>query len=146
MDQIIQETAIRIQTGGAWAQPECLRRQRSPQEIRKGGWSPLEALRWKNGSVLSQQGTWESRKAFMLAPWEARIPCVIDQDAEATRASHDKIETESLFQQALSDCTPTVTQDRPRTILFFTDGSGYEGMVGASAVAPREGIFQRRHL
>jgi ribonuclease HI len=30
--------------------------------------------------------------------------------------------------------------------LFFTDGSGYEGQVGASAVAPREGIFKRRYL
>ena len=37
MDQIIQETAIRIQTGAAWAQPDCLRRRRSPAEIKKGG-------------------------------------------------------------------------------------------------------------
>jgi hypothetical protein len=143
MVQIIQETAIRIQTGAMWAQPECLRRQRSPQEIKKGGWSPLEAIRWRKDGILNQQGTWESRKAFVLAPWEARIPCVIDQDAEAARASHDKIEKESLRQAAL-DRTPTVSQGR--TILFFTDGSGYEGMVGASAVAPREGIFERRHL
>ncbi|OOQ82702.1 putative reverse transcriptase [Penicillium brasilianum] len=133
MDQIIQETAIRIQTGAAWAQPDCLRRQRSPQETRRGGWSPLEALRWKKDGILNQQGTWESRKAFILAPWEARIPCFIDQDAEAARASHDKIES---LQQA--------APDRPK--VFFTDGSGYEGMVGASAVAPREGVFQRRHL
>jgi hypothetical protein len=34
---IIQETAIRIQTGAEWAQPDCLRRQLSPQEIGKGG-------------------------------------------------------------------------------------------------------------
>jgi hypothetical protein len=68
------------------------------------------------------------------------------KDTEVARASHNKIETESLFQQALSDYTPTVIQDRPRTILFFTDSSGYEGQVGASAVAPRKGIFQRRYL
>jgi ribonuclease HI len=147
MDQIIQESAIRIQTGAVWAQPDSLRcAPRSSQERKEGGWSPLEGLRWKKDGILNQQEKWESRKAFVLAPWEARIPCVIDQDAEAARASHDKIETESLFQQALSDCTPTVIQDRPRTILFFTDGSGYEGQVGASAVAPREGIFQRRYL
>ena len=73
---------------------------------------------------------WESRKAFVLAPWEARILCVIE-NAEVARASHDKIE-------AALDRTPTV--------LFFTDGSGYEGQVGASAVAPREGVFQRRYL
>ena len=132
IDQIIQETAIRIQTGTTWAQPECLRRQRSLQEIRKGGWSPLEALRWKKDGILDPKGSvWETRKAFVLAPWEARIPCVIDQDAEVARASHDKIE-------AALDRTPTV--------LFFTDGSGYEGQVGASAVAPREGVFQRRYL
>ena len=80
---------------------------------------------------------WETRKAFVLAPWEARIPCVIDQDAEVARALHDKIEKESLQQAAL---------DRTPTVLFFTDGSGYEGQVGASAVAPREGVFQRRYL
>ena len=87
---------------------------------------------------MSQQGTWESRKAFVIAPWEARILCTIDQDTEAARASHDRIERDSLFQQAAPDRTPTV--------LFFTDGSGYEGQVGASAVAPREGVFQRRYL
>ncbi|OOQ86154.1 putative reverse transcriptase [Penicillium brasilianum] len=134
MDQIIQETAIRIQTGAVWAQPDCLRRQqRSPQEIRRGGWSPLEALRWKKDGILNQQGTWESRKAFVLAPWEARIPCFIDQDTEAARASHDEIES---LQQAAPD----------RAKVFFTDGSGYEGQVGASVVAPREGFFQRRYL
>jgi hypothetical protein len=30
--------------------------------------------------------------------------------------------------------------------LFFTDSSGYEGIVGASAVALRKGIFERRYL
>ena len=105
---------------------------------------PLEALRWKKDSIPDpKRSVWESRKAFVLAPWEARIPCIIDQDAEGARASHDKIETESLFQRALSGCSPTVLQDH--TTLFFTDGR-YEGMVGASAGAPREGVFERRHL
>jgi ribonuclease HI len=81
---------------------------------------------------------WESRKALVLALWEARILCVINKNAEAARASHNKIKIESLFQQAALDRTPTV--------LFFTDRSGYKGIVGASAVAPREGIFNRRHL
>jgi hypothetical protein len=54
---------------------------------------------------MGQQGTWESRKAFVLAPWEARILCVIE-DAEVARASYDKIETASLFQQALSNYRP----------------------------------------
>lgn len=132
MDQIIQESAIRIQTGAAWAQPDSFRcAPRSSQERNKGGWGPLEALWWKTDGILSQQGKWESREAFVLAPWEARIPCIVDQDAEAARASHDKIEA------ALG---------RAPTVLFFTDGSGYEGQVGASAVAPREGVFQRRYL
>ncbi|OKP12958.1 hypothetical protein PENSUB_1340 [Penicillium subrubescens] len=99
------KSAIRIQTGAAWAQLKCLRRQHSLQETRKGGWSPLGALRWKKDGIMGQQGTWESRKAFVLAPWEARILCVIE-DAEVARASYDKIETESLFQQALSNDRP----------------------------------------
>jgi hypothetical protein len=55
MDQIIQETAIRIQTGAAWAQPDCLRHQRSAQEARKGGWSPLEALDGRKVAFWTQK-------------------------------------------------------------------------------------------
>jgi hypothetical protein len=128
MDQLIQDSVIRIQTGAAWAQPDCVYRQKSPREVRKSGWSPVEALKWKKGCILNQQGKWESRRAFVLAPWEARIPCVIE-DAEVAGASHDKIEVESLLQRLLSHSTPTVSQEQ--TILFFTDGSGYEDQVEA---------------
>jgi ribonuclease HI len=34
----------------------------------------------------------------------------------------------------------------PQTRLFFTDGSGFEGSIGASAVAPQEATLERRHL
>jgi tubulin alpha len=53
---------------------------------------------------------------------------------EAARSSHDHIDAEASLQT-----------HAPKS-LFFTDGSGYEGMIGASAVAPREAIFKRRHL
>ncbi|KAJ5575680.1 hypothetical protein N7535_002606 [Penicillium sp. DV-2018c] len=112
------------------------------KQVRKGGWSPLEALRWKKDGILNQRGVWESRKAFVLAPWETRIPGVIE-NAENARASHDRIERESI-QRTVLGRTSTVSENR--TILIFTDGSGYEGMVGASALAPRESIFERRHL
>ncbi|KAJ5621796.1 hypothetical protein N7490_012299 [Penicillium lividum] len=71
MEQILQETAIRIQTGAEWAQPYCLQprvRKRTMAEIRLEGTPPLEELRWKKGGILFGSGQWESRTAFVLAP------------------------------------------------------------------------------
>jgi hypothetical protein len=58
MEQILQETAIRIQTGPKWAQPRCLSNfsKRTTKEIKLGGFSPLEKLRWKKGGVLFGDG------------------------------------------------------------------------------------------
>lgn len=67
----------------------------------------------------------------MLAPWEQRLNCVIEE-AEEARRSHDEIE----YQAALAD-------GAIRRV--FTDGSGYAGFVGASAVDPT-GAELQRHL
>jgi hypothetical protein len=140
IDQIIPGTAIRIQTGAVWAQPEWLRRQRSPAEIRNGKGALSKPLDGRKVVYKTSEGY--GNLAVVKAPSESRIPCAIDQDAEVARALHDKIERESLFPQPLSDCTPTAVQDRPWTILFLINCSEHEGMIGASAVALRGSIFE----
>ncbi|KAJ5901430.1 hypothetical protein N7504_007424 [Penicillium tannophilum] len=132
IEQIIQETAIRIQTGATWAQPFCLHPRlgkRSGKETCLGGFSPLEQLRWKKGGILFGEGQWESKKAFVLPPWEKRINCIIENSAEAAIKSHDRIQSQQEGK-----------------MVFFTDGSGFEGKVGASAVAPDRGIQARKFL
>ncbi|KAJ5110268.1 hypothetical protein N7532_002913 [Penicillium argentinense] len=128
---------------------------------------------WRVEPTGSSTPTEVGDETFILAPWEARIPCVIE-DAEAARASHDQIERELLdwecertFDRLQDDLQhlqetqqlqehqdiqhPQIIRqpsdaNSPPTVSFFTDGGGYEGHVGASAVAPRAGIFERRHL
>ncbi|KAJ5667630.1 hypothetical protein N7507_003494 [Penicillium longicatenatum] len=128
IEQILQETAIRIQTGAKWAQPYYLSilGKRTTKETKLGGFSPLEKLRWKKGGILFGDGQWESKTAFVLPPWEPRIKCII-KDSDTTIKSHNQIQSEGKM-------------------VFFTDGSGYEGKIGASAVAPDRGIQARRFL
>jgi ribonuclease HI len=61
-----------------------------------------------------------------LPPWEKRINCIIENSDTAIK-SHNQIQSEAK-------------------LAFFTDGSGYEGKIGASAVAPDRGIQARRFL
>ncbi|KAJ5901433.1 hypothetical protein N7504_007427 [Penicillium tannophilum] len=133
IEQTIQETAIRIQTGATWAQPFCLHPRlgkRTLTQTRLGGLSPLEKLRWKKGGILfgesQSEPAWESKSAFVLPPWEKRVNCII-QNSDAAIKTHDQIQSEGK-------------------VVFFTDGSGFEGKVGASAVAPDRGIQARRFL
>ncbi|KAI9043120.1 uncharacterized protein KD926_004623 [Aspergillus affinis] len=51
MQQMIEETAIRIQTGPVMACPRGLVKKRSSAEIKRSGWSPMEALSGFNGHV-----------------------------------------------------------------------------------------------
>jgi Ribonuclease HI len=140
MQQTIEETAIRIQTGMPWAVPDGIKAhtKRRPRDTKQGGITPLEALKWKKNGPLAplrvrgQEVQWESRTAFVLPPWETRIKCVME-DAEAAIQTHDRIELDA----ALADGAIQ---------RVFTDGSGLTGLVGASAVDPLSADCMQRHL
>lgn len=80
----------------------------------------MEAQTWKKGGCLSAiPGTlagdnWESRKAFIQAPW-TMPPKVYIEDREAAKTTHDKI----WYQL-----------EEP--LRLYTDGSGYQGGIGAA--------------
>ena len=74
MERLAAETAIRIRTGTEHAIPEGLRQKRPRSEIKLDGKTPLEAQTWtKSGCLMasprSVAGRWESRWAFIRAPW-----------------------------------------------------------------------------
>ncbi|THC87471.1 hypothetical protein EYZ11_013085 [Aspergillus tanneri] len=102
MQQIIQETAIRIQTGPSHTCPRGLRLQRGREE------------------------TWESRVPYVIAPWELPLRCIIS-NAEQAVQDHDRI----------------CHTDRQ---VWYSDGSGYCGSVGAAAVSIRAGKVLKKHL
>jgi ribonuclease HI len=145
LQQSIEECAIRILTGPQWACPHTAKVARKPAERREGGWAPLEALVWKKGPLkMSKYKTngadcaekWEERVAFVLPPWERRISCFIEP-SEAALATHDTITQQKR------------TQEGGETSLVYTDGSGFEGHIGAAAVNIDDGdtvISDRRHL
>ncbi|KAI9039455.1 putative RNA-directed DNA polymerase from transposon X-element [Aspergillus affinis] len=130
MQQTIQETAIRIQTGPAMACPRGLRWERSKEAFKASGYSPMEALKWKKTGPLygygSRQEEWESRRAHMLAPWELPLRYII-KGAEKAVQTHDRV----------------CREDRQ---IWYTDGNGYQKMIGAAAVSIRAGRTARKHL
>ncbi|KAI9045668.1 uncharacterized protein KD926_008086 [Aspergillus affinis] len=87
MQQTIQETAIRIQTGPAMACPRGLRWERSKEAFKASGYSPMEALKWKKTGPLyaygGRQEEWETRRAHVLAPWELPLRYIIEGAEEA---------------------------------------------------------------
>ncbi|KAI9036174.1 putative reverse transcriptase [Aspergillus affinis] len=84
-----------------------------------GAFRPLYAYR-------GRQEEWETRRAHVLAPWELPLRCIIEGAEEAVQ-THDRV----------------CREDRQ---IWYTDGSGYQGMIGAAAVSIRAGRTARKHL
>lgn len=123
MEQLTKETALRIRTGPTHAMPTYLRVQRSEEETKLGGFTPMEVHAWKKGGCLEAppnalHGNWESREAFVRAPWHAPPKVIIEEREEATR----------LHNVMLHKLT-----DKP--LMLYTDGSGFQGQVAASMVS-----------
>ena len=84
LQQITEETAVRIRTGPELVCPKSVLKPRSARERCRSGWILIEALSWKGGPLWFFGGkTWETRKLYILAPWEAPLVAVID--------SHDAV-------------------------------------------------------
>jgi hypothetical protein len=130
MQQIIEETAIRLRTGPVWAHPPSLRGRRPLKETRLGGLTPLEALSRGARSLLAlgRDQRWETRKAFVIAPWEPLIQATISV-AEAA---------EGALQ---APGPPRRGEER-----YYTDGSGYLSHVGGAMVNPARKVERRQYL
>jgi hypothetical protein len=130
MQQIIEETAIRLRTGPVWAHPPSLRGQRPLKETRLGGLAPLEALSRGARSLLAlgRDRRWEARRAFVIAPWEPLIQATIPV-AEAAEGA----------LQALGP--PRCGEER-----YYTDGSGYLSHVGGAMVNPVRKVKRQQYL
>ncbi|KAJ5117510.1 zinc knuckle domain protein [Penicillium atrosanguineum] len=127
MNRLVKETALRLRTGPAFAVPPTMLRRRPNDERDWAGWTPMEAQAWKTGGCLTAPpGTltrhWESRKAFVQAPWQAP-PEVIIEDREVAVERHDRI---------------LAIDWRERPTILYTDGSGIEGRIGAAAIVDLE--------
>jgi Ribonuclease HI len=118
LDRLVQLTAIRIRTGPRYAVPKTMLQERNHTQRQKGGWTPMEAQSWKKDGCLRTPGTvegdWESRKAYIQAPW-SEPPRVYIEDRETARTAHDRI---------------WLQLEEP--LRFYTDGSGYQGGIGAA--------------
>jgi ribonuclease HI len=134
IQQIVEETTIRILTGPQWACPQIAKatKTRKPRQRRLGGWSPTEAIAQKKPLRLQSGEKWEEKQAFVLAPWEVRMSCFIENQ-EAALKSHNCIYEKAVLEE-----------DKD---MIFTDGSGFAGHIGASMASLQHGVTsQRRYL
>ncbi|KAJ5110838.1 zinc knuckle domain protein [Penicillium argentinense] len=127
MNRLVKETALRLRTGPVFAVPPTMLRRRPVDERDWSGWTPMEAQAWKTGGCLTTPpGTlardWESRKAFVQAPWQAP-PDVFIEDREMAVKTHDHILSKDPSE---------------RPLILYTDGSGIEGKIGAAVVVDLE--------
>ena len=127
MSRLVKETALRLRTGPELGIPSTMVGRRPAHERDWSGWTPMEAQAWKTGGCLTAPpGTltrlWESRKAFVLAPWQAP-PVVIIEDRKTAVEFHEQTMVKA-------------SQERP--LIVYTDGSGIEGRMGAAVVVDLE--------
>lgn len=125
MERMVNETAIRLRTGPAYAVPPTVTNKRTMEQRRRSGYSPMEAIAWRAGGCLTaplgvppQEIVWESRIAFVRSPWQAP-PTVVIQDREVATSEHNKI---------------LALPEGQRPLVIYTDGSGFEKRVGAGVV------------
>jgi ribonuclease HI len=135
MNRLVKETALRLRTGPAIAVPPTMLRRRPMEERDWAGWTPMEAQAWKTGGCLTTPpGTlasvWESRKAFVQAPWQAP-PEVIIEHREVAVNRHNQI---------------LVKDPRERPLILYTDGSGIEGRIGAAAIVNLEDQYAHSQM
>lgn len=126
LDQLTKMTAIRIRTRPSHGIPSGMLMKRTEEELTLGGYTPMEAHSWKTGGCLTAPpdtlaGMWESRDAYVQEPWHERPKIVIDEREKAI-STHDSI--------LKADAHTSV----------YTDGSGYQGYIGAAAVIPARNI------
>ncbi|KAI7978242.1 hypothetical protein EIK77_003561 [Talaromyces pinophilus] len=119
-------TAVRIRTGPSHGIPSGMLMKRTNEELALGGYTPMEAHAWKTGGCLTAPpdtlaGMWESRDAYVQAPWHEPPKVVIDEREKAI----------SVHKSVLKANTHT---------MVYTDGSGYQGYIGAAAVIPSRNV------
>lgn len=122
LDQLAKMTAIRIRTGPALGIPGGMLTKRTDEELVLGGYTPMEAHVWKKGGCLmappsTLAGAWENREAYIQEPWR-EPPRVIIDEREVAISIHNSIHKQNAHT------------------MVYTDGSGYQGYIGAAAVIP----------
>ncbi|OQD73321.1 hypothetical protein PENANT_c211G00669, partial [Penicillium antarcticum] len=127
MNRLVKEAALRLRTGPQLGIPPTIIRRRPAHERDWSGWTPMEAQAWKTGGCLTAPPEtlariWESRKAFVLAPWQAPPEVIID-DRKIAVEFHEHI---------------VVKASEERPLIVYTDGSGIEGRMGAAVVVDLE--------
>ncbi|KOC17506.1 putative reverse transcriptase [Aspergillus flavus AF70] len=101
--------------------------QRGLQRHLCSGWTPMEALSRKGGPLWPLgKKKWETRKPYILAPWEPPVATAIDS-YKAVLVYHRQYYA------------------RREGIAVYTDGSGLNGRIGASTVCLSQG-WKRNYM
>ncbi|KUL82020.1 hypothetical protein ZTR_11386 [Talaromyces verruculosus] len=126
LNQLTKITTIQIHTGPSHGIPSGMLVKRTNEELTLSGYTPMEAHAWKTGGCLTAPpgtlaGQWESRDAYVQAPWHEPPKVVINKREKAI----------SVHNSILKANTHT---------MVYTDGSSYQRYIGAAAIIPSRNI------